>query len=165
MKKVILGLLLVATTGHAESRFEGEYIGSVAFKDPEFIKSLPAGTKMNCGKYQCDGKWIRVFIFKNADGQRWFWSSNQRDTVIDSIAKWGTDGHIVYYDDLNQMMHYSNVGIEDDIETSKRLEHSVAPTYKQLVEMGNELEERHKEELKKRLEEETKKYWGKQGPP
>jgi hypothetical protein len=182
MLLALLGMSILATTASAEQfEFRGEFVKTYT-TEAGFVQTLPPGTKMACkrdmgcaaNKQVCKERIVnhcstngvaRIYVFKNGAGTNTFWSAEINNLLYDDPTQIteisGIKGHVIAYDETNQLIYRTSTTVEDDIKMSKKLEHSIAPTYKQLIEMGDRNEEIHQKELERRFKLETGKYIGK----
>lgn len=111
---VVLLLCLVATSAcYAQQReFRGDFVETYMANDG-FLDTIPPGTKLNCEQQLCsNSKSVRIYVFKNKETTRRFWSTDYCDVMFDekeTISACGDTGHIVYYDETDQLLYRDNM--------------------------------------------------------
>jgi hypothetical protein len=100
--------MMIATSASAQTlEFRGEFLGTY-MADAGFLDSLPAGTRLNCEEQLCSSsKAVRIYVFSNSGKMKRFWSTDYSDVMFDEpekILSCGKEGHIVYYDENNQLL-------------------------------------------------------------
>lgn len=168
MKTVmVLLLLLIATSATAgqfkyerdletaedvkKFEFRGDFVETY-MAERGFLDTIPPDTKLSCGKYNCSGtKSVRMYVFKDARGvSKSFWSTDLYSTQYDDTKRmlhYGREGHIVYYDETNQIIYRSHVTHEATDRRHKEIVSAPVLTYKQLSRIGSKNEAIRAEEI------------------
>lgn len=106
---IVLFLCLIATSAAAQQyEFRGDFVETYMAEDG-FLDTVPSGTTLNCEQQLCSSsKSVRIYVFKNKETTKRFWSTDYCDVMFDgpdAIASCGPTGHVVYYDETGQLMH------------------------------------------------------------
>ena len=109
----VLLICLFAIPAHAQDfAFRGDFVETYLSADG-FLDTIPRDTRLNCETGMCSfSKSVRIYVFKNKDGARRFWSTNYVDVMFDepeALLACGKTGHVVYYDQSNQLLSRHHV--------------------------------------------------------
>lgn len=118
----LLPLSLYATSALAQPhQFKGEFVATYMAEEG-FLEKLPAGTRLNCEEQLCSNrKSVRIYVFRDRQHTRKFWSTDYSDVMFDEpeqILTCGKTGHIVYYDDSNQLLFRDHTCHRESQETA-----------------------------------------------
>jgi hypothetical protein len=108
-----LPFCLIATSAPAQThQFRGDFVGTY-MAEAGFLDKLPSGTELNCAEQLCSSsKAVRIYVFRDGYKTKKFWSTDYSDVMFDEpeqILSCGPTGHIVYYDDSNQLLFRDNL--------------------------------------------------------
>jgi len=106
---VILILCLITTPAVAQQfEFRGDLVETYLAKDG-FLDTVPNGTKLNCEGLLCSNfKSVRIYVFRNKEVVKKFWSTDYCDVMFDgpeTMVTCGKSGHIVHYDETGQLLY------------------------------------------------------------
>jgi hypothetical protein len=148
----VVFLCLIASSASAQQfEFRGEFVKTYSVSEDDFMKTVPLNTELECAN-GCSKRHVRIYFFKNSQGSKSFWSADSRNVEYDD-AKWimrmqGKAGHIVFYDENNQMIYRSNESVEADMKRSKEIENAPSYTNKDFQKIMDRNEAARAKELK-----------------
>ena len=98
----------MATSAVAQQfEFRGDFVETYMAKSG-FLDTVPSGTILNCEEGLCsNSKSVRIYVFKNRETTKTFWSTDYLDVMFDEpekILTCGKSGHIVSYDETDQLL-------------------------------------------------------------
>jgi hypothetical protein len=109
--KLLIALLILAAAVPApaqEFKFRGEFV-ETHLAEQGFLNRIPPGTKLNCDGLLCSSTGaVRIYVFRNRDTVKEFWSTDYYDVMFDeaaNILSCGETGHVAHYDDSGQMLY------------------------------------------------------------
>lgn len=152
--KTILVVFLCLIAPYASAKefvFRGDFIETHSVKSDDFMKTAPSNVELECPNV-CSKRYVRIYVFKNSQGSKSFWSADSRKIEYDD-TKWitrmqGKSGHIVFYDENYQMIYRSNESVEADMKRSKEIENAPTYTNEDFQKIMNESEAARTKELK-----------------
>jgi hypothetical protein len=125
MKRMLTLLFsLIAINASAQQfEFRGDFVKTYSVDKEPFLQTIPEGTELQCSQSQtCASRRIRIYVFKNKHQTKWFWTAKYYSVQYDEpeyITALGKDGHVIYYDETNQVIYRSHESIEADMRRSK----------------------------------------------
>ena len=119
----VVALCLIASAASAQQfEFRGDFVKTYSVDKEPFLQTIPDDVVLQCNKYTCATRRIRIYMFKNKHQTKWFWTLDYYSVQYDEpeyITALGKDGHVIYYDETNQVIYRSHESIEADMRRSK----------------------------------------------
>lgn len=114
---VVLSLCLYATSACADQfEFRGDFV-ETHMAEKGFLDTIPKSTRLNCEDSICSNeKSVRIYVFRNRDGKKSFWSTDYSDVMFDEPEKMLTCGrtrYVVRFDETGQLMYKDQVCDEE----------------------------------------------------
>jgi hypothetical protein len=159
----VVALCLIASSASAQQfEFRGDFVKTYSVDKEPFLKTIPEGTELQCSHSQtCASRRIRIYVFKNKQLTKWFWTAKYYNVQYDEpeyITALGKDGHVIYYDETNQVIYRSHESIEADMRRSKEIEKARIYTDEEIHENMERLDNARAREIKDQEHELSKTY-------
>jgi hypothetical protein len=105
---VVLFLCFISASAEAHDfQFRGDLI-ETHIAEEGFLDKIPHGIKLNCEQGLCSySKSVRIYVFKNRDIIKSFWSTDYCDVMFDvpeTMLPCGDARNIVHYDETGQLL-------------------------------------------------------------